>query len=447
MFKWFRNAGLIIGIIVAGFVFFFINPFQIGDFERSGGGPLGLKLGLDLQGGSYLIYQASIENPSADQMQGAINIIERRVNSYGVSEPVVQQFGENRIILQLPGVENIQEAKDLIGATALLEYKERECLDLVNDPGCLLSFIDKEIGLTGEYMTSAFVDNIPATGEAIVSVIFNSDGATLLSELTKNIAKDDSKRIAIFLDDLLIMAAQAQEVILGGRGYISGGFTFDSARTLAIQLESGRLPIPLELIQESDIDAALGSDSLRSSLYAGIIGLALVLVFMILYYRMVGVLAAVSLLIYAVLTLAIFKLIPIVINLSGIAGFVLSIGMAVDANILIFERIKEELRIGRSLSSAIDVGFNRAWTSIRDSNVSTFIICLILYWFGSRMGTTIVMGFSLTLFIGVAVSMFTALWVTRNTLQIVVLSFIGRYRALFTPESLPKVDSNIGGGE
>ena len=198
----------------------------------------GMVLGLDLQGGSYLIYQASIEAPSADQMQGAINIIERRVNSYGVSEPVVQQFGENRIILQLPGVENIQEAKDLIGATALLEYKQRECLDLDNDPGCLLSFTDKEIGLTGEYMTSAFVDNIPATGEPIVSVIFNSDGAKLLSELTKNIAQDDSKRIAIFLDDLLIMAAQAQEVILGGRGYISGGFTFDSARTLAIQLES-----------------------------------------------------------------------------------------------------------------------------------------------------------------------------------------------------------------
>ena len=203
MFKWFRNAALITAIIVIGFVVFFMNPFKIGNFERDGGGPLGLKLGLDLQGGSYLIYQASIEAPSADQMQGAINIIERRVNSYGVSEPVVQQFGENRIILQLPGVENIQEAKDLIGATALLEYKQRECLDLDNDPGCLLSFTDKEIGLTGEYMTSAFVDNIPATGEPIVSVIFNSDGAKLLSELTKNIAQDDSKRIAIFLDDLV----------------------------------------------------------------------------------------------------------------------------------------------------------------------------------------------------------------------------------------------------
>ena len=296
-------------------------------------------------------------------------------------------------------------------------------------------------------MTSAFTDTIPATGEPIVSVIFNSDGAKLLADLTKNISQDETKRIAIFLDDLLIMAAQAQEVILGGRGYISGGFNYDDARTLAIQLESGRLPIPLELIQESDVDASLGSDSLRSSFYAGIIGLALVLVFMIMYYRMVGVLAAVSLLIYAVLTLAIFKLIPVVINLSGIAGFVLSIGMAVDANILIFERIKEELRIGRSLSSAIDVGFNRAWTSIRDSNVSTFIICLILYWFGSRMGTSIVMGFSLTLFIGVAASMFTALWVTRNTLQLIILTFIGRYRILFTPESLSKVDPNLGGGK
>ena len=447
MFKWFRNASLITGIIVIGFVVFFVNPFRIGTFERDGGGPLGLKLGLDLQGGSYLIYQASIEDPNNDQMQGAINIIERRVNSYGVSEPVVQQFGDNRIILQLPGVENIEEAKDLIGATALLEYKETECLALANDPGCVLSFKDKEIGLTGEYMTSAFTDTIPATGEPIVSVIFNSDGAKLLADLTKNISQDETKRIAIFLDDLLIMAAQAQEVILGGRGYISGGFNYDDARTLAIQLESGRLPIPLELIQESDVDASLGSDSLRSSFYAGIIGLALVLVFMIMYYRMVGVLAAVSLLIYAVLTLAIFKLIPVVINLSGIAGFVLSIGMAVDANILIFERIKEELRIGRSLSSAIDVGFNRAWTSIRDSNVSTFIICLILYWFGSRMGTSIVMGFSLTLFIGVAASMFTALWVTRNTLQLIILTFIGRYRILFTPESLSKVDPNLGGGK
>ena len=441
---------LIVGVIVAlSAISLVFNPVRLSlgftSIERGGTGPLGLKLGLDLQGGSFLVYQSEIPNPSPEQMQGVVNTIERRVNAFGVSEPVVQRFGDDRIMVQLPGVEDIEEAKKLIGDTARLEYKKRECGDITTDPSCTTNYKDTEIGLTGEALTRAFSGVNPTSGEPIVNIQFNSRGASILADLTKEIANDPAKRIAIFLDDDLLMAPTA-DVILGGSGFIRGGFTFEEARTMAIQLESGRLPVPLKLIQESDVDAVLGADSLRASVMAGLVGLGLVLLFMLAYYRMAGLLAAVALVFYATIVLAIFKMLPVTLTLSGIAGLILSIGMAVDANVLIFERMKEELRTGRTLSSAIDVGFSRAWTSIRDSNVSTFITCGILFWFGTRIGTTLVLGFALTLFIGVAVSMFSAIIITKNLLQFASLTPAGKKAQLFTPEPLRRPAETAGGG-
>jgi preprotein translocase subunit SecD len=238
------------------------------------------------------------------------------------------------------------------------------------------------------------------------------------------------------MDDRELLAPVSRAWIRDGRTQISGNFNREEARTLAIQIESGRLPVPLRLIQESDVDALLGSESLENSLIAGLVGLGLVLIFMVIYYRMAGVVAAFSLVFYAVIVLAVFKMIPITLELAHIGGFILSIGMAVDANILIFERMKEEVRIGRTLASSMEVGFSRAWPAIRDSNISTMITCLVLLWFGDRLGGGLVTGVAISLFIGVAVSMFTAVVVSRNLLQLMAWVGLGGRINLFTPENL-----------
>ena len=361
----------------------------------------------------------------------------------------------------------IQEAKDLIGGTAQLVFKERQCLasevelrarlglgggelsaEDQGELGRALNtscspierggegrFVDRDIGLTGEDLSKAFPGRDPTTNVPIVHVEFNSTGTRIFRDLTERLFSiGQLGRIAMFLDEEEISAPTVQSPIRDGRGIITGGFNREEARTLAIQLDSGRLPVPLKLIRESSVDALLGADSLRKSLIAGLVGLGLVLLFMVIYYRVAGLVAATSLLVYAVILLAIFKLIPVTLTLSGIAGLVLSIGIAVDANILIFERMKEEIRTGRTLASSMEVGFRRAWNAIRDSNVSTIITCLILWWFGSRMGTPIVTGFALTLLIGVLVSMFTAIMVSRNMLQILAFTPLGKRMALFTPE-------------
>ncbi len=422
--------------------------------DRNGTGPLGLTLGLDLKGGSHLIYRAEEgTNPSSDQMEGVLKVIERRVNAMGTSEPIVQRMGDERIVVQLPGVEDIEAAKKLIGQTAQLVFKERECLvsisELLDDSTACDpedSHLDKDLGLTGEQLVRATAGTDPTTNEPLVSLQFNSDGTDIFAKLTTRIVGDDTRRIAIFLDERELLAPVVSSPILNGVGQISGSFSLQEVRDLAIQLESGRLPVPLTLDRESTVDALLGADSLRKSVKAGALGLAMVLLFMVVYYRMAGVVAAVALLFYAVVTLATFKMWPVTLTLSGIAGFILSIGIAVDANILIFERMKEELRTGRSLSSAMETGFHRAWSSIRDSNVSTFIICGILYWFGSRLGAPLVQSFSATLFIGVAVSMFTALTVSRNLLQLLVIIGLGKKIELYTPEARRR-PLEIAGGE
>ena len=345
----------------------------------------------------------------------------------------------------------IEEAKRLIGQTAQLVFKERQCLVTIEELNAAADarlpdpcspveeggggrFVDTVIDLTGQDLARAYPARNPTTNEPEINLEFNSNGRGIFSDLTKRLAGDQLKRMPIFLDDEQLIAPVVQAVITDGNTRITGRFTREETVRYAIQLESGRLPVPLEPITEISVDALLGADSLRKSLIAGFVGLGLVLLFMVAYYRMAGVVAATALVLYAIIVLAIFKLVPVTITLSGVAGLVLSIGIAVDANILIFERMKEEMRTGRTLTSAMEAGFRRAWPAIRDSNVSTIITCLILWWFGSRTGTPVVTGFALTLLIGVLVSMFSALLVSRNMLQILALTPIANKMNLFTPE-------------
>ena len=335
----------------------------------------------------------------------------------------------------------IETAKALIGQTAQLVFKERTCSDVT-----CFTFTDAEIGLTGDDLESAFASTDPNTGEWEVNIAFGDRGTGIFADLTQRIVNVDTKRIAVFLDDELLIAPVSLAWIRDGRSSITGNFSREEARTLAIQLEAGSLPVPLELIQESDVDALLGSESLKKSLQAGLIGLGLVLIFMMIYYRMAGVVAALALVFYSIVVLAVFKLVPVTLGLSGIGAFILSIGLAVDANILIFERMKEEIRIGRTLASSMEVGFSRAWPAIRDGNFSTIITCLVLLWLGSRTADDLVTGFAFTLFIGVVVSMFTAIVVSRNLLQLMAWIGLGRQLPLFSPEGSPRQGSGARAG-
>jgi len=466
----------------------------------------GMKLGLDLQGGTNLIYEADFGDiPSGERSRrlGEIKrIIERRINKYGVTEPVIQTMGSDRISIQLPGVTDVDEAKDLVGKTALLEFWEQtggasaavtqeakagDAQIVVNDAGSFsvgdiitigpwqeawdedaltdartitdvdegtntltLDFeldLDHEFGepvqvwlpatgtidgeekpLTGVYLKDAGVDIQGQTNEPVVRFEWDSDGAELFSQITGRLI---GMPLGIVLDSELISAPVVRSQIR--ESGIIEGLDVGEAQRLSIQLDTGALPVPLTLVREQTVDATLGEDSLDKSLIAGIVGLALVLAFMIIYYRLPGVLASFSLLIYTAFVLSIFTLVPVTLTLAGIAALIISIGMAVDANILIFERTKEELRARKGLKAAIEAGFDRAWPSIRDSNVSTFITCAILYWFGDQFGAGPVMGFALTLFVGVAVSMFTAIVVTRTFLRVIVLTPVARRVGLFRP--------------
>jgi preprotein translocase subunit SecD len=394
--------------------------FDVGDFhfERQG-----MTLGLDLQGGTHLVLEADLSDVNAQErdsaVEGAVKILERRINAFGVAEPIIFQQGADRIVVQLPGVRDIARAKDLIGRTAQLSFREFVFTEEGEGewvPATATGRDGVERQLTGEYFNpNAAVTFNQNTGSPEVAFEFDDEGAYLFEQITARLI---DRPLGIFLDDELISAPTVQAVI--SKNGIITGVPLDEASVLAIQLNAGALPVPISIIQESSVDAVLGSDSIRKSILAGEIGLGLVFLFMILYYRLPGVLAGIALVIYTMVVLAIFKLWPVTLTLAGIAAFILSIGMAVDANILIFERMKEEVRAGRTLARAVDEGFNRAWPSIRDSNVSTFITCGILYWFGSNFGASLVMGFAVTLFIGVAVSMFTAIVITRTLLRIVL---------------------------
>jgi len=494
-----RNTWVLLLIIaLVGIAIWVLTPIDSVRFGRQG-----MRLGLDLKGGVHLVYQADLsgqEDP-AGAMEGAIRSIRARIDEYGVTEPVLQKQGNDRILVQLPGITDVEEAKRLIEQTAFLEFREvelnngnpvylsdylneirttffdesdqalkdnqnREFVDAEGAPLVFLrkgeeslKYVDKDgnpvdVG-TLEQQAKEAVSWMPATGkievegeekivqligggyltkaspqypqqpggEIGVSVEWNDEGADIFDQIAACLYDRGygtlQNRIGMFLDDELISSPGIKEREYHGKGFISGNFTWDEARRLATQLRSGALPVPLEKppLYEKNVSATLGADFIKKAVLAGVIGLLVVMLFMILYYRLPGVVASLALLIYAALVLAVFKLIPVTLTLAGIAGFVVSLGMAVDANVLIFERVKEELRGGRTLKAAVEAGFSRAWPAIRDSNVTTFIACGILYWFGhSIVASAAVMGFAVTLFIGVAVSMFSAITITRTFL-------------------------------
>lgn len=402
-------------------------------------GPGGLTLGLDLKGGSQLLYKADLsqKDPSItdeEAMSSVIAKIQRRVNQYGTTEPVIQRQGSDRILIQLPGVKDIKEAIGLIGKTALLDFREQKVDEngnpVLDDKGNWI-FEDEsakaegrdgqERGLTGEYLKHARVNIDPYQGPLVV-IEWDSEGGYLFEQITR---RNLQKPLAIFLDNEIISAPVVRSVIKAGTlGQIEGDFTMDEAATLAIQLNSGALDVPLAIIGQENVDPTLGADSIQKSKLAAIIGIILLLLFMLIYYRLPGLIACISLGIYGVFLLAIFSAFPLTLTLSGIAGAILSLGMAVDANILIFERMKEELRGGRTLGAAAEAGFDRAWTAIRDSNITTFIACVVLIWLGTSatFHASMVSGFAITLFIGVALSMFTAIVITRTFLRLIVSS-------------------------
>lgn len=418
-------------IILAVAVGFFVYPNY---WDSSAGSFLfkyptkPFKLGLDLLGGTHLVYEADLskieEKDRASSMEGLRGVIERRVNLFGVSEPViaVNKSGEKwRLVVELAGIKDINEAIRLIGQMPYLEFKEQrseeESKKMVESlkeqgPNAVPQqdpyFISTS--LTGRYLDKAILSFDQQTGKPQVLLEFNEEGKKIFADLTK---KNVNKILAIYLDGMPISTPVVQQEILDGSAQITGSFSISEAKQLVERLNSGALPVPVTLVSQQSVGASLGQDSLNKSMVAGIVGFILVALFMLVWYRFAGLLAIFSLVIYSVLTLAIFKLIPVTLTLAGIAGFILSIGMAVDANILIFERMKEEFRRGNNFTFSLEEGFKRAWTSIRDSNISSLITAFVLYWFGA----SIVRGFALTLIIGIFVSLFSAITLTRTFLR------------------------------
>jgi preprotein translocase subunit SecD len=395
-------------------------------------GAFPLKLGLDLQGGTQLVLEAQMDKIKAEEKDKALEsskeVLERRVNLFGVSEAVVQSSkvgDQRRILVDLPGVKDASEAANLVGKTAQLEFRESPATVSAEatQSGVPYVFYFTRTGLTGADLKKSevtFSNGQSVKTGAQVSIEFNDAGAKKFQEITQ---RNVGKPLAIFLDNepLSYNPPIVQQEIVGGNAVISGSFTTDEAKKLAVQLNAGALPVPIKILEQRSIGASLGQESINKSIIAGAIGLLTVVVYMAFYYGGLGLIAGLALVIYSLFVLAIFKtglfiLPPVTLTLAGVAGFVLSIGMAVDANILIFERMKEERRWGKSNLQALELGFKRAWSSIRDSNISSLITAAILY----EMGTGSVRGFALTLAIGVLVSMFTAITVTRTFLRLMI---------------------------
>lgn len=422
------------------------------------------QLGLDLRGGSQLTLQV-LPNEQVTQiterdLEAVQRVIENRVNGLGVSEAIVQSVGQDQLLVQLPGVSDPAQAQRVLGGTAQLEFRpqkpgtegqfqaiaqivtqqEAQLAALLASENSGPEQLEEVEQLTGDIQASRetlqeLFDDTQLTGDKLTDAIsqprgtsqawevvidFNNEGADMFSELTRNIA-GTGRSLGIFLDERLISAPTvdvqyAATGITGGSAVISGSFDSESAKDLEIQLRGGALPVPVEVVENRTVGATLGRDSIRRSLYAGVVGLLLVLIFMAVYYRLPGILADIALVVYALLTWAAYNLLGVTMTLPGIAGFILSIGMAVDANVLIFERTREELRSGKTLYRSVESGFFRAFSSILDSNVTTLIACAALFWFGAGL----VKGFALTLAVGVAVSLFTAFTCTRNLLFFVI---------------------------
>ena len=377
---------------------------------------LQVKQGLDLQGGAHLVFQAKEEDlkklSQADRdkaMTGLINVIQKRANPSGTSEITVQRQGSDRVIVELPGVKDINDAIDRIGKTANLTFLEIP-------PAATAP---QDTGISGKDVDRADVDFDPQRNQPIVTLQMKGDAVGKFGDLTTKINKENGQLVTLLDDQIIFGPATVSSPITDGRAQLEGNFkTVAEARKVADQITAGALPIPVNLVEERSVGPSLGKESVAKSLVAGLIGLGVVAIFMISYYRWAGLLAVLALIIYTIITLSLYKLSAmtpyvIVLTLAGTAGFILSIGMAVDANILIFERSKEELRSGKSFQAALEAGFDRAWTSIRDSNVSTIITCVILYIFGAP----IIKGFAVTLGLGVLISLFTSIVVSRTFLR------------------------------
>ena len=391
------------------------------------------KQGLDIQGGMQVVLEADMSNIAVIDRQAALEsvreVLLRRVDLYGISEPVVQTAiaGESyRVVIELPGVTNETEALALVGKTAELSFQllEEKPIEISPDASTAAE-IDfsqfmslKETGLSGSQLKRATVQFDQNTGEPQVGIQFDEAGSRLFADVTR---EHTGERLAIILDGTIVMAPNLSEPILGGQAQISGGFTLDQAKQLSIQLNAGALPVPITVLEQRTIGASLGSESVRASLQAGLLGILLVMLFMILYYGWSGVLASMALSIYALLTIALYKIFGVTITVPGLAGLLLSIGMAVDANILIFERMKEEQRMWRPFLLAMELGFGRAWDSIKDANLATIMTAVILVNplnlpFLNSSG--LVRGFGITLLIGVVLGLFTGVFVTRTLVRL-----------------------------
>ena len=384
---------------------------------------LDLVLGLDLAGGSHLVFEAETKDLPLDKKEAAItslrNVIERRVNLFGVSEPNVQASsfeGKDRVIVELPGVYGTKEAVELIGKTAQLVFSETKEESLEGEE---IQYGLAPTSLTGAYLQGADVTFDQTSGQPVVSLRFTKEGADMFAEITE---RNVGKPLAIVSDDSVVSAPIVQETITGGSAQISGDFTLDEAKSLVIQLNAGALPVSINLVEQRTVGASLGSESVARSVNAGLIGLIMVLLFMVLAYGRLGLVADLGLIIFGILTLALYKLIPVVLTLPGIAGFLLSVGMAVDSNILIFERFKEE-RGQRPLIDALEVSFGRAWESIRDANIATLVTTFVLanpFDFAFLHTSGPVRGFAITLALGIGISLFTGIVVSRNLLRVFV---------------------------
>jgi protein-export membrane protein SecD len=388
------------------------------------------KLGLDLQGGTHLIYEADLSGIDKDDaessMQGLRDIIEQRVNYFGVEEPLVQvqeNEGQYRLIVELAGIKDPAQAIEMIGETPYLEFmqqkenyneilnKNQEILAQENPDYNAIEDPFEATALTGKYLESAQLGFDQTTGEALILLQFDGEGADLFEEITGN---NVGKLLPIYIDGYPVSTPVVNGKISGGTAQIEGSFTIQEAKELANNLNAGALPVPITLISQQSIGPSLGKISLEQSLMAGIFGLLAVAVFMVIFYRLPGLLASLALVIYAILNLALFKLIPVTLTLAGIGGFLLSIGMAVDGNILIFSRMREEMKQGKTFANALEEGFKRAWPAIWDGNFTLLIVALILF----GLGTSFVKGFAFTLIIGTLLSMFSAIVVTKNFLRL-----------------------------
>jgi len=421
---WFQ-AGLIVSVLVVVGWFVWQNATVVGAKHQ-------FKLGLDLAGGSHLVYEADVTGIDPAEVDGLMStlrdVIERRINVFGVSEPIVQveqssfaaENPSQRLVVELPGVTNVDEAVAEIGRTPLLEFKlvNPEVLVEASSTASTTTTVEPFIdtGLTGRYLQGAQLEFTSGQGgqlanEPIVAISFDSEGAALFERITR---EHTGENLAIFLDGEMLSAPRINEAISGGQAIISGNFDPAEARNLVQNLNFGALPVPIMLVGTQTVGATLGAEVLEKGITAGLIGLGIVIGFMLVWYRLWGMFSAISLLGYVVMVLALFQFIPVTITAAGLAGFILSLGMAVDANVLIFERVKEEWRMGKSTHEAARVGFTRAWGAIRDGNVTSILSAIILFWFGTSM----VKGFALVFGIGVVVSMISAVTVTRLLVRV-----------------------------